>query len=177
MNKSNSTFAFASYDQWVGGVLLRTPTNSALNLVFRAFILDNILDTFDLLSFLEFLVIELSFAHHDLIALEIFYSEAHSSKFDGVKFLNLVIVFSGFIFERPGDKPESIYAFFFLSSSSSCMVKVVSFCIFLKKTETTCVRTLLLINHVIWLIEVNLIIVSYYLTLRLGFQTHFNDVP
>lgn len=136
MDKTDSTFAFASYDQWICRVLLRTPANSALNLVFDSInsFLFNILETSNFLSFFEFLVIELSFTHLNLIALEIFYSEAHSSKFDGVKFLNLVVVFPGFVFERPGDKPESVYAFFFLSGSCSCMVKVVSFCIFLKKT-------------------------------------------
>ena len=58
-----------------------------------------VLDSSDLLGFFEFLVIELSFTHGDLIALEIFNSEPDSPKFDGVKFLNLVVVFPSFIFE------------------------------------------------------------------------------
>ena len=97
MDETDGTFTLASNNQWIRGVLLRTPANSALNILL--ILGAEVLDTLDLLSFFEFLVVELSLAHHNLIALEIFDSESDSTKFDSVKFLNLIIVLSGFIFQ------------------------------------------------------------------------------
>ena len=59
VDKTDRTLALASNNQWIGFVFLRTPTNSALNVILGAFF--QILDTGDFLSFLEFLVVELSF--------------------------------------------------------------------------------------------------------------------
>lgn len=134
MNQAYGTFAFAGDDQWVGIVLLRTPANSALDLILITVL--KILHSLDLLSLFQLLVVELRLAHHNLVALEILDSESHSSKFDGVKFLNLVIVFSGFIFKRPGNKPKSVNAFFFLGGSCSSVVEVVTLSIFLEEAET-----------------------------------------
>ena len=98
MDQTDGTLAFASDDQWIGRIFLRAPADSTLDVVLIA-LSSKILDTFDLLSLFELLFVKLSFAHGDLIALEIFDSEPDSTKFDSVKFLNLVIVFSSFIFE------------------------------------------------------------------------------
>ena len=174
VDKTDRTLALASNNQWIGFVFLRTPTNSALNVILGAFF--QILDAGDFLSFLEFLVVELSFTHHDFIALEIFDSESNSSKFDGVKFLNLVIVLSGFIFQRTGHEPEPIHAFLFLVKSCCSVIKIISFLILFKQAEATGIGVSSLINNVVGLIEIDLIIVAYYLTLGLGFQTHLYDV-
>ena len=56
------------------------------------------------------------------------------------------------------------------------MVQVISFGILLEKTETASVGTRCLVNNVVGLIEVNLIVVAYYLSLGLGLQTHLDDV-
>lgn len=163
VNKTDGTLALASYNQWVCWIFFRTPANSALNIVLAAFA--KIFDAGDLLSFLEFLIIELLLTHHDLIALEIFDSESNSTKFDSVKFLNLVIVFSGFIFEGPGDKPESIYTFFLLVGSCKSVVQVVALCVLLQETQAAGIWVLGRVNHIVRLVEVNLIIIAYYLTL------------
>jgi hypothetical protein len=122
------------------------------------------------------LIIEFLLAHGNLITLEIFDTESYSSKFDSVKFLNLVIVFSGFIFERPGDKPKSINALFFLIGGGSSVIEVITFGILLEEAKAACVWALRLINNVIGLVEIYLIIVPYNLALRLSLQTHLDDV-
>lgn len=174
VNQADGTLALASNNQWICWVLFGTPANSALNIVLAAFA--KIFDAGDLLSFLEFLVVELLLAHHDLIALEIFDSESNSTKFDSVKFLNLVIVFSGFIFEGPGNKPESVYTFFLLVGSCKSVVQVVALGVLLQETQAAGIWVLGGVNHIVRLVEVNLIIIAYYLTLRLRLQTHLNDV-
>ena len=117
------------------------------------------------MSLFEFLGIELLLAHGNLIALEIFYSEANSSKFDGVKFLNLVIVFSSFVFERSRDQPKSVDTLFFLIGSSSSVIQVVAFSILLEEAEAPGIGVSCRINNIVGLVEVNLIIVAYYLSL------------
>lgn len=174
VNKTDGTLALASYNQWVCWIFFRTPANSALNIVLAAFA--KIFDAGDLLSFLEFLIIELLLTHHDLIALKIFDSEPNSTEFDGVKFLNLVIVLSGFIFERSCYKPESVNAFLFLSGSCSSVVEVVTLSIFLEETEAAGVRVGSLINNIVGLVKIYLIIITYYLTLRLCLQAHLDNV-
>lgn len=47
-------------------------------------------------------------SHIHLIAVEIFYSEPDSTKFDSVKLLNFVVIFTFRAFERADDKPESV---------------------------------------------------------------------
>jgi hypothetical protein len=174
VNQANRTLALASNNQWVCGVLLRTPTNSALNIVLTAIL--EVLDTFDFLGLLEFLVVELLLTHHDLITLEIFDPESDSSKFDSVKFLNLVVVFSRFIFQGSSDEPESINALFLLVDSCSSMVQVVALGVLLEEAEAAGIWVLSLINYIVRLVEIDLIIVPYYLTLRLSLQTHLYDV-
>ena len=80
------------------------------------------------------MVVELGLTHRDLIALEIFDTETYSSKFDSVKFLNLVVVFSGFIFERPCNEPKSVNTLFLLVGSCSSVVEIVAFSVLLKET-------------------------------------------
>lgn len=99
MDQAYGTSAFACNDQRIVLVLFWAPADSALNLVFSASF-TKVLDSLDLLSFFKFLVVELSFTHHDLVTLEVLDSESNSTQFNGVKFLNFVVVFSSFIFER-----------------------------------------------------------------------------
>jgi len=97
VNEADGTLAFACNDQRIVGVFFGTPADSALDLILvRVF---EVLDSCDFLGFFEFLVIELTFTHRNLITLEVFYSKSNPSEFNSVKFLNLVIVFSSFIFE------------------------------------------------------------------------------
>ena len=57
------------------------------------------------------------------------------------------------------------------------MIKIVPLSVLLEQTQATSVGTLSCVYYVVWLVEINLIIVPYYLSLRLGFQTHLDDVP
>lgn len=98
MDEADSTLALASDDQGIVGIFLGTPANSALNLVLRA-VMAKVLNSFDFLSLFEFLVVKLALTHRNLITLEVLHSKANSTQFNSVKFLNLVIVFSSFIFE------------------------------------------------------------------------------
>lgn len=98
VDETDSTLALASDNERIVGVLLGTPANSALNLVLVAVVAE-ILNSLDFLSFFEFLVVKLTFTHRNLITLEVLHSKANSTQFNSVKFLNLVIVFSSFIFE------------------------------------------------------------------------------
>lgn len=175
MDEANSTLTFASNNKWVCWVFLGTPTNSALNIIFCAF-RTKVFETSDLLGLLELLVIKLFLTHRYLIAFEIFYSKSDTTKFDSIKFLNLVIIFSSFIFKRSSYEPKSINTFLLLVGSSSSVIKIVALCVFLEQAQTTSIRTLSRVYNVVWLIEINLIIVPYYLTLRLRFQTHLDDV-
>ena len=111
------------------------------------------------------MIVELLFAHRNLITLEIFDTETHSTKFDSVKFLNLVIVFSGFIFERPGYKPKSVDTLFLLIGGASGVIEIVTLGILFEETKAACVWTLGLVNNVVGLVKIYLIIVPYYLTL------------
>ena len=56
------------------------------------------------------------------------------------------------------------------------MVQVVALSVFLKKAETASVGVLHIVDHIVRLVEIYLIIVAYYLALRLGLQAHFYDV-
>ena len=107
MDQTNSTSTFACNNQWVIFVFLRTPADSALNVVLVLLI--KILDTFDFLSFLQLLIVKLTFRHCNLITFEIFHSKTDSSKLDSIKFLNLVIILSGLILQGTGNKPKPIY--------------------------------------------------------------------
>ena len=96
VNETNGTLALASNDQGVLCVFLGTPANSALNVFF---ILINVLNTFNLHSFSDFLIVQFFLGHFYLVASEIFDSESHSSKLDSVKLLDFVVVFTSFIFK------------------------------------------------------------------------------
>ena len=77
VDETNGTSALASNDKRIVGVFLRTPADSALDLVLVGII--KILNTFHFLSFLEFLVIELALTHRNLITFEVFYSKSHAT--------------------------------------------------------------------------------------------------
>ena len=176
MDETYGTSALAGSDQWVLGVFLWTPADSALDLVFVT-IIANVLNSLDLLSLLEFLVVKFSLAHRDLVAFEVFNSEANPSEFNGVKFLNFIVILSSLIFKRTCNQPEAVNTFLFLVDGGSSVVQVVSFIVFLEKAETTSVRVGCRINYIIWLIKINLVVISNDLSLWLSFQAHLDDVP
>jgi len=176
MNETNGTSTFACNNQWVLCIFFWAPADSALNLVFIT-IVANVLNSLDLLSFFQFLVVKFSLAHRDFITFEVFYSEANSTQFNGVKFLNFVIILSSFIFKWTSYEPKAVNALFFLIDGGSCMVQIVTLVVFLEKAETTSVRVRCRVNHIVWLIEIDLVIISNDLSLWLSFQTHFHNVP
>ena len=59
MDETDGTSAFAGDNQWVGLIVLITPTDSALNLVLRSIV--NIFGAFHLHGFSQLLVVELFF--------------------------------------------------------------------------------------------------------------------
>jgi hypothetical protein len=136
-----------------------------------------VLNTFYFLSLFQFLVVKLAFTHWNLVTLEVFYSEANSTEFNSVKFLNLVIVFSSFIFEWAGNKPEAVNALLFLVDGWSSVVEVVAIVVFFKEAEATSVGVLCRVDNIIWLVEIDLIVVANNLPLWLCLQTHLDDVP
>ena len=176
MNETNGTSALAGDDKRIVLILFRAPTNSALDLIFCSLI-TKILHSFDLLSLFKFLIIELSFTHHDLVTFEVLDSEPYSTQFDGVKFLNFVVIFSSFILKRASNKPKSIDTFLFLVDSWGSMIKVVPFLILFQQTETSSIWVGSRINNIIRLIEINLIIVANDLSLWLSLKTHLDNIP
>jgi hypothetical protein len=48
-----------------------------------------------------------------LIAVVVFHSEAHSTNFDRVKFLDFVVIFAFWRFQRPDYQPQSVNRFVF----------------------------------------------------------------
>ena len=130
-----------------------------------------------------------------VVASKIFDSESNSTKLDGIKLLDFVIIFSLLIFEWSSNKPKSIDWFFFLIFGSDSMVKIVALYIIKKKRVNNLMKfksllTIILfelakapsiwmlfcVYHVIRLSKINLIIVSNDLTLRLSFQTHLHNI-
>lgn len=136
----------------------------------------DILDSLNFLGLLQFLVVQLQLTHLDLVTLEIFYSEPDPTDFDSVKFLNLVIVLSSFIFEGAGNEPKLVNTLLLLVGGGGSVVKIVAFGIFLQKAETASIRTLLIVDLVIRLVKIYLIVIPDDLTLGLGFQAHLDDV-
>ena len=57
------------------------------------------------------------------------------------------------------------------------VIEIVAFRVLLEQAEAHTVWMLNWVNHMVWLGEINLVFVSNDLTLRLGFQTHFNYIP
>lgn len=168
VDKTYSTNALASRDKRIVDVLLWAPANSALNVVFGT-IFAKICDTFYLLGLLEFLFVQLTSSHLNLLTLKIFDSEAYPSEFDSIKLLNFVIIFSSFIFEGASNQPEPVYRFFFLVLGCLSMIKVVALCVLLEKTETSLVGICGRINNEIWFVEVNLVVIPDDLPLALSF--------
>lgn len=56
------------------------------------------------------------------------------------------------------------------------MIEIVAFSILFQEAQAAGVRALCGIDDIVWLVEVNLVIIAYYLTLRLGLQAHLDDV-
>jgi hypothetical protein len=91
VNEPNRTSTFTGNNQGVGCIIFVGPANSALNNFFRVI---NILLPFDLKSFSQLLVVQLSFRGTDFVTLEVLHSKSHSSNFNGIKLLNFIIIFS-----------------------------------------------------------------------------------
>jgi len=174
MDETDWTFAFACNNQRIAIIIIITPADSALDLVWTQ--VWHILGACDLKSFTELLLIQLFSGKLKIVAFEIFNSKSYSTKFDSVKLLDFVIVFSLFIFERSSNKPKSIYRFFFLFFRSNSMVKIVALIIFFELAKTPSIWMLFCINYVIRLSEINLIIISNDLSLRLSLQTHLDNI-
>ena len=94
VNQSYGTLTFACQDQWVGGVFLVTPADSALDVVFA---LVDIMDALDFHGFSELLLVQFFFRHLLMVASEVLNSESYSTQLNGVKLLNFVIVLAVFI--------------------------------------------------------------------------------
>ena len=97
MNESYRSFTLTGNDQRIIGVLIVTPTDSALGLV-RSDVW-NVLDSLDFHGLLEFLVVELFLGHLLLVTSEVLDSEPDSSKFNSVKFLDLVVIFATLVLQ------------------------------------------------------------------------------
>lgn len=70
----------------------------------------------------------------EFFATEVLYSESNSTKLDGIKLLDFVVVFAWLIFQRSGYKPESVDGFLFLSFSARSMIKVIAILIPFEQT-------------------------------------------
>ena len=97
MNESYRSLALAGNDQRILIVFIVTPTDSALGLVGSD--VRNVFDSLDLHGLLKFLLIELPLGHLLLVTSEVLHSEPHSTKFNSVKFLDLVVIFAGLILQ------------------------------------------------------------------------------
>ena len=98
MDKSYRAFAFASHNKRVLGIVLVTPTNSALNLILTL-VFAYIFYSPDLQGFTELLLVKFFFGKLNLVASEIINSESNSTQLDGIKFLDSIVVLSLLIFE------------------------------------------------------------------------------
>lgn len=74
-------------------------------------------------SLLELLIVEFFRCQIHLFTTEVFDSEAHTTQFDGVKLLNLVIKFAFRVLERAHYKPKTVDRFFFSISISMFNIK------------------------------------------------------
>jgi hypothetical protein len=102
VDKSYRSLALASQDKRViYFVLLITPTDSALNVLWGFIV--NVLQSLHPHSLFQFLLVKFILRHLLLITSEVLHSEPDSSQFNGIKFLNLVVVFAVFIFEGSGN--------------------------------------------------------------------------
>jgi len=100
VNKTNRASTLASDNQWVGLIIFVTPTDSALNLVLTGII--DIFGALHLHSLSQFLVIKLFLGHVDVIASEVLDSESNTTKLDGIKLFDFIIIFAVFVFQRSG---------------------------------------------------------------------------
>ena len=96
VNNTNRSLTLAGNDKGVLVIVFSTPANSALDLIFT-FI--DVLNSFDFHGLSKLLIVQFILRHFYLITSEIFYSESHSSKLDGVELLNLVVIFASFVFK------------------------------------------------------------------------------
>ena len=97
MNKTYRPLTFASDNQWILRILIRTPTDSALNVILV--FVDDVSGSLNFKGFSQFLVVEFRVTHLLLITPKVFNSKPDSAQFNGIEFLYFVIVFTVFVFE------------------------------------------------------------------------------
>lgn len=103
MDESYRSRALTGDNHWVVSIMLVTPANAALDLVRIGNKLWEVVDTLDLHGFLKLLLVKFFRAHLRLITPEILDSKAHPANFDGVKFLNFVIILAIFVLKGSGN--------------------------------------------------------------------------
>ena len=112
----------------------------------------------------------------NVVASEILHSESYTSKLDGIKFFNFIVVFAILVLEGASDEPETVHRLLLDLFTGDGMVQVITLVVLLKESEAAGLRLLALVDDVIELREVDLVLVSNDLALRLGLEGHFDDV-
>jgi hypothetical protein len=177
VDEADRAFALAGDDKRVFGRLLGGPADAALNLVDLGLArLDAVLGRADLLGLSKFLLVELIRTHLERVAAEVLHAEADPAELDGVKLLNFVVVLAILVLEGASDKPETVHRLLLDLLTGDGMVQVITLVVLLKESEAAGLRLLALVDDVIELREVDLVLVSNDLALRLGLEGHFDDV-
>jgi hypothetical protein len=97
MDESYRPRTLTCNNQWIFIVVLAGPTNAALNLVGVLHQFWEVIESPNRHGLFQFLLVELFGGHALLITPEILDSKTHPSDFDGVKFLNFVIILAIFV--------------------------------------------------------------------------------
>ena len=124
MDKSDGSFALTGEDQRVVDIVLVSPTDSALDILLMDVI--NVSSSFYFHGFSKFLLVELILGHLDGVALEVLHSEPDSAQLNGIELLYFVVIFTTLVFQRSGNKPESVHRFFLLSLSAKGVIQIVT---------------------------------------------------
>lgn len=101
MDETDGASALACDNQRVGGVVLITPADSALDLILGSVV--DVLGTFDLHGLSELLLIKFFFRHVNVVAPEVLDSESNTTKLNCVEFFDFVVIFTVFILQRSGN--------------------------------------------------------------------------
>lgn len=127
MDKTNRSFASACNNERVVRVVLVAPADTALDLIA---ILSDVSSSSHFHSFNQLLLVKLIFRHLELITSEIFYSKPHSTKLNGVKFLDLVVIFTALVLQRSSYKPETVGRLLLLVFCGGGVIKIVTLRVF-----------------------------------------------
>mmetsp|Transcript_5149 Transcript_5149/g.8748 ORF Transcript_5149/g.8748 Transcript_5149/m.8748 type:complete len:261 (+) Transcript_5149:677-1459(+) len=174
VDQAYRSFALAGQDEGVGRVVLVAPADSALDLV-RGVV--QVLGALHLHGLTQLLLVQLLLRHVELVTAEVLDSEADAAELDGVELLNLVVILSALVLEGSGDQPQAVHRLLLLVLSPDGVVQVIALLVLLELAETPAVGVLDRVDHVVGLGEVDLVLVSDDLTLRLGLQAHLHNVP